>query len=249
MQYQHSVRFRGVANPLFVAIPSALARLERQADGLSCYEHVTIVHSTAILPPAGRRLLQRLTPERLTLVELFGSTETGLVAVRKNSATDADPWELAPDVEALSPTAGHEVSLCLGSPRLAFDDRGNQLSEWRLDDVVRFTTPRHFVFEGRGSVLVKVNGKRVHLARVEHLIRDAVPCLDLACVPAKDELRGEGYDVLIVQDPQRPVSATEARRTCRAVLRDIGLPRSIRLVTAIARTSTGKVRLGSVAEH
>ena len=97
--------------------------------------------------------------------------------------------------------------------------------------------------------MVKVNGKRVHLARVEHLIRDAVPCLDLACVPARDELRGEGYDVLIVQDPQRPVSATEARRACHTVLRDIGLPRSIRLVTSIARTSTGKVRLGSVAEH
>jgi len=248
MQYQHSVRFRGIARPLFVAIPSALPRLERQADGLSSYEHVTIVHSTAILPPAGRRLLRKLTPDRLTLVELFGSTETGLAAVRRNSATDAAPWELAPDVQALPPTSGKEGSLCLRSPRLAFDERGNQLSEWRPYDVVRFSTPRRFIFEGRRSTLVKVNGQRVHLTQVEPLIGDAIPCLDLACVPAKDELRGEGYDVLIVRDPQRPVSATEARRTCSAVLRDIGPPRSVRLVTTIARTSTGKVRLGSVAE-
>ncbi|CAN5341925.1 xanthomonadin biosynthesis 3-hydroxybenozate--AMP ligase XanA2 [soil metagenome] len=246
MTLQHPVRFEDVSRPLFVTVPSALARLNRQARGLASYESVTVVHSTAVLPAAGRSLMAKRFPD-LRLVELFGSTETGLVATRVDSGSDAEPWDLAPDMEVVRPAIGEEAGLRVRGPRLAFDEGGVRLHEWDMDDSVRLLDDRRFVFEGRDSLLVKVNGRRVYLDRVEDLVRDVVPCQDLACVPARDRLRGEGFDLLIVPRPDRPLSVADARRLCRARLRDIGQPRMVSLVRQIPRTATGKLRLDALA--
>lgn len=246
MALQHPVRFEGVSRPLFVTVPSAVVRLNRQTRGLASYESVTVVHSTAVLPAAGRSLMAKRVTD-LRLVELFGSTETGLVATRANSADDAEPWDLAPDLDVVRPAIGEEAGLRVRSPRLAFDEGGVRLDEWEMDDSVRLLDERRFVFEGRGSLLVKVNGRRVYLDRVEELVRDVVPCRDLACVPARDRLRGEGFDILIVPSPDRPLSVADARRLCRARLRDIGQPRMVSLVRHIPRTATGKLRLDALS--
>jgi hypothetical protein len=50
--------FAGIARPLVAAIPSAMVLLDRGAEGLRAYRSVTVVHSTAMLPPAGRSLLE-----------------------------------------------------------------------------------------------------------------------------------------------------------------------------------------------
>lgn len=246
MALQHPVRLEGVSRPLFVTVPSAVVRLNRQARGLASYESVTVVHSTAVLPAAGRSLMAKRVTD-LRLVELFGATETGLVATRANSADDAEPWDLAPDVDVVRPAIGEEAGLRVRSPRLAFDEGGVRLDEWEMDDSVRLLDDRRFVFEGRGSLLVKVNGRRVYLDRVEDLVRDVIPCRDLACVPARDRLRGEGFDILIVPSPDRPLSVAEARRLCRPRLRDIGQPRMVSLVRHIPRTATGKLRLDALS--
>ncbi len=246
MTLQHPVRFENVSRPLFVTVPSALMRLNRQARGLASYESVTVVHSTAVLPAAGRSLMAKRVTD-LRLVELFGSTETGLVASRANSGSDADPWDLAPDVDVVRPAMGQEGGLRLRGPRLAFDEGGVRLDEWDMDDSVRLLDDRRFVFEGRDSLLVKVNGRRVYLDRVEDLLRAVIPCKDLACIPARDRLRGEGFDLLIVPRPDRPLSVADARRLCRPRLRGIGQPRMVSLVQGIPRTATGKLRLGALS--
>jgi acyl-coenzyme A synthetase/AMP-(fatty) acid ligase len=138
---------------------------------------------------------------------------------------------------------GSEAPLRVRGPRLAYDETGTQLAEWELDDVVRDIGDRRFVFEGRRSLLVNINGRRVYLDRVEDSLRAAVPCRDLACLPVRDDVRGEGFDVLIVPDASRPLTATEARERWTAALDGVGQPRRIDLVAEIDRSPTGKVLL------
>src|SRR5207302_7170519 len=71
-------RFR---RPLIIAVPAAFAVLERSVAAFAGAQSLTLVHSSALLPPAAPRLLEALGA-RARLVELFGSTETGLIATR-----------------------------------------------------------------------------------------------------------------------------------------------------------------------
>lgn len=75
-----------------------------------------------------------------------------------------------------------------------------------------------FRFHGRRSRLVKVNGQRVHLDHVEERLRELVPCADLACVPIPDEVRGEDFDLLVVEDPRYPLGTDAVRRRIRDAL-------------------------------
>jgi acyl-coenzyme A synthetase/AMP-(fatty) acid ligase len=246
MTYQHPVRLPGVRRPLFATIPSALRRLDRQADGLLEYDSVTVAHSTAVLPTTARSLTSKLGG-RGRVFDLFGSTEAGMVAWRTEATGLDSPWELAPDVELVRPSAGGtEAPLCIAGPRLAHDDHGVRLTEWEMDDVVRLVGPRRFVLVGRRSQLVNVNGRRVYLNRVEDAVRDGLPCQDVASVATRDEIGGEGFDVFLVPDPERPISSQEARRRARAVLRELGQPRNVHLVGEIPRTATGKIRLADL---
>jgi acyl-coenzyme A synthetase/AMP-(fatty) acid ligase len=219
MTYQHPVRFPGVRRPLFATIPSALRRLDRQSDGLLEYESVTVAHSTAVLPTTAQSLVSKLG-ERGRVFDLFGSTEAGMVAWRTEATSLDSPWDLAPDVEMVRPSGeGAEGPLCIAGPRLVHDDHGVRLIEWEMDDVVRLVGPRRFVLVGRTSQLVNVNGRRVYLNRVEDAVRDGLPCQDVASVATRDEIGGEGFDLFLVRDPERPISSQGARRRDRAVLR------------------------------
>lgn len=216
--------------------------LEDVADELAAFERVTIVHSTASLPEAGLKLSRRLCGACLHFVELFGSTETGLVATRELVDGSEDAWRLANDVEfADQEEHPGEAFLRIRSPRIARPSGGRRPEVWQLDDFVRKTTPRTFRFEGRRAHIVKINGQRVNLERVEESLRRVLPCRDLACVPVRDDVRGENFELLLVPHT-RDIHAEEIRARCSEVLPKYFRPKRICVVDEIARGPMGKPR-------
>ncbi|MEU4836350.1 long-chain fatty acid--CoA ligase [Streptosporangium sp. NPDC023615] len=238
-----------------VAVPWTFSILRRHASWVSRTGHLSVLHSTATLPLAAESLLEETEQGRIRLVEVFGSTEAGGIASRA-WAPDLPPWELFADVEfaphdgsgdetgdgaggEAGGASGDETPLVVRSPRLAFRPGDAPADVWRTGDYVRRLDDRTFRFDGRRDRLVKINGRRVDLDRLEESVRSVLPCADLAFLPVTDAFSGENFDLLVVPEGEGALSVTEVRA---AVGRFDARPRQVRLVDRIDRSDTGKLR-------
>ncbi|MET9954791.1 acyl-CoA synthetase [Streptomyces sp. NPDC006339] len=185
------------ARPLIAAVPATWWALGHAARALGRYERVEVVHSTAPLPERAAAVCA--AHERLRLTELHGSTETGLVGVRRGGA---GAWELARDVTPVGPwLPGTERRLSVSGPRLARTAPDAALPDaFVLDDLVVPAGPRSYRLVGRRARLVKVNGRRVNADGVLNRLRAAVPGCRLSWTPVSDPVRGEWYEIL-AEDP------------------------------------------------
>lgn len=206
--------FAGLRRPVVAALPASLSHLARSAAVVGALDRLVIVHSTAALPPGADRLVATLG-DRARFVELFGSTETGLIATR-TGVDDAD-WTLAPDVTVDGGPGDSErpVPLVVSGPRLARCPDLPPMSSWFTGDLVTFTGPRVFRWEGRASDLVKVNGRRIDVTALLAEVADAAPGVALSVRPERDAVRGEWFTVRVHTDDPRTVEAVRAR--CRAL--------------------------------
>jgi acyl-CoA synthetase (AMP-forming)/AMP-acid ligase II/3-hydroxymyristoyl/3-hydroxydecanoyl-(acyl carrier protein) dehydratase len=89
-------------------------------------------------------------------IEVFGSTETGGIAWRRQDRSDA--WQPFGSIEVRQEDDG---ALAVRSPHLPHRD-------WhRTDDAIAFDESGRFILRGRLDRVVKVDGKRVSLPEVE----------------------------------------------------------------------------------
>jgi acyl-coenzyme A synthetase/AMP-(fatty) acid ligase len=183
--------FARLRRPLVAVLPAALATLTRGLPALRRLDDVVLVHGSAVLTPAMSQLLAALGGSA-RLVDLFGSTETGLVASRHSP--DA-AWTTAPDVQ-LSTDSG-TGRLRVHSPRIAHQPGGPARRSVLTEDVVTLRSDHTFRWIGRSSRLVKVNGHRVYLDQIEAQLRAAVPDVTSRCEAGRDPLRGEWFRVLV----------------------------------------------------
>ncbi|UOZ07004.1 class I adenylate-forming enzyme family protein [Amycolatopsis sp. WQ 127309] len=227
------------ANLLVVAIPSTFTLLRAHTEQLAAAPRLTFLHSTAMLPTAAEELLGALDPTRARLIEIFGSTETGGIATRTRG-DEAGRWTLMPDVSFADAAVAEDHTdedprLTVRSPRLARPAGGVFPIRWTTDDHVRRLGERQFAFAGRRDRLVKVNGRRIDLDHLTATLVARVSCADLACVPVRDAVRGEGFDIHVAEP------GSEVHQQIAAVVQEFGvLPRAIRRVSKIARSATGK---------
>ncbi|MGI5271971.1 hypothetical protein ACQEUU_22645 [Nonomuraea sp. CA-218870] len=228
-----------------VAIPSVFPVLRSRMAWVRAAERVAVLHSTATLPSTAARFQAEAGPELVTLVEVFGSTESGGVASRR-WAPDNPPWTLLDDVSfAHDDGAPHdggadgEVPLAVRSGRLAARPGEPAPQVWRLDDYIEPLDERRFRFRGRRNRLLKVNGRRVNLDEVEERLRARLRCADLACLPVTDGVTGEHFEVLLVPGPGRSAAGIGLESAVAEL--DIR-PRDVRVVERIERSETGKLR-------
>jgi acyl-coenzyme A synthetase/AMP-(fatty) acid ligase len=197
--------------PVIATVPAAMATLSRSLPALRRLDEVVLVHGSAVLPPDAGRIVAALDG-RARMVELFGSTETGLVASR---ATAGAPWTPATDVAVAAGQAGVPEQLRVRSPRLAHRPGGTVPAELKLDDIVTVRPDGTFDWHGRRSRMVKVNGRRVYLDEIEAFLRDAAPGAVSRCEAHPDDLRGEWFTVLV--DSAGSQGLAEVEQACRAL--------------------------------
>ncbi|GAA2591924.1 hypothetical protein GCM10010435_83280 [Winogradskya consettensis] len=215
----------GLHRPLIAALPATFAHLARSHPALTALDRLVLVHSSAALPSGAAAVLAAL-PVETRFVELFGSTETGLIATRDDPA--GTTWQLAPDVTFTDPADGTPGPLSVRSPRLARQSGHARPRHWRTGDVVAVTGPRTFRWLGRRGEIVKVNGRRIELDDVLARLAPAAPGTRLTARAHRDPLRGEWFTVVAhTADPAVLAAVRDHSRALPAGLR----PRAVEAFT------------------
>ncbi|MGY6500178.1 MAG: AMP-binding protein [Acidimicrobiales bacterium] len=96
------------------------------------------------------------------------------------------------------------------------------------------------VLLGRGSSTINSGGEKIHPAEVEAVLREHPGVVDAVVVGVPDERWGERVGAVIAMRPGLSVPDEELRAHCRGHLADFKTPRSIRQVSRVHRTESGK---------
>jgi 3-hydroxymyristoyl/3-hydroxydecanoyl-(acyl carrier protein) dehydratase len=177
-------------------------------------------------------------------VEIYGSTETGGIAWRRQDQTDA--WRALNGVEA---QRGDDGALNLRSPHLGHDG-------WHhTDDTIAFDTDGRFRLQGRLDRVIKLDGKRVSLPELEarlglhpYVAQAAVVSLEGMSrerVGAVVALTVAGSEALLERG--RVALAKILRRHLAAYFDIVVLPRFWRFRFALPFDARGKLPAAAVA--
>lgn len=231
--------------PLFPAdIARALAEVPAPRVLVSTPVHLrALVDSGQALPPVAvvvsatapldRELAMRVESALgCTLLEVFGSTETCVIATRQTARDD--DWHAYPGV-ALAPLPdGTRVEApWFAQPNL-------------LQDVVEVRGDDRFVLRGRNVDMVEIAGKRASLAELTRRLLAVDGVRDAIMVQLDAEAGGVRRIAALAVAPGRDAAGILA--SLRDVVDPAFLPRPLRLVEALPRNEVGKLPREKVLE-
>jgi acyl-coenzyme A synthetase/AMP-(fatty) acid ligase len=186
-------------------------------------EIATIVSATA---PLDRELAAVAEKRHATrVVELFGSTETCVIAHR-NTAQE-DPWQpyagvaLHPQPDGTLVTAPY-----LAAPTL-------------LHDLVEVLPSGRFLLRGRNGDLLEIAGKRASLGDLNHRLLAIPGVVDGVMFPLDPDANGVRRLGALVVAPD--LSEADVLAAMRQAVDPLFLPRTLRRVDALPRNATGKL--------
>jgi acyl-coenzyme A synthetase/AMP-(fatty) acid ligase len=195
------------------------------ATNLAIPEVDLIVSATA--PLSGQLAAEVERRCRTRLLEIYGTTETGSIAVRRT--TETAEWRLWPEV-IFEPRAGE-----------TWAHGGHVEQPTRMCDVIEVLGGGRFLLHGRLADLVNIAGKRSSLAYLNHQLNSIPGVLDGAffhCDAAAGDATVSRVGACVVAPGLDAAAiAAELRRRIDPVF----LPRPLLLVASLPRTSTGKL--------
>ncbi|TDV39019.1 acyl-coenzyme A synthetase/AMP-(fatty) acid ligase [Paraburkholderia caballeronis] len=178
-------------------------------------------------------------------LEIYGSTETGGIARRRQSDTDA--WT---PMHGIAVRAGDDGALEVRSPHLGHDD-------WhRTDDKAAFDEQGRFRLQGRLDRVVKLDGKRVSLGEMESRLLLHANVADVRTVPLAGGSRQRIGALVVLSAQGRETLRRDGRVALVKVLRRhlaayfdaVVLPRHWRIRRALPVDVRGKVQAQAVAQ-
>ena len=165
------------------------------------------------------------------IISAYGSSETGGIAYR---AHPDDPWTA---FDGVTISIGDDERLWVDSP---FVDPGEPRPVATNDRVAR-AGANGFRLLGRVDGVLKIGGTRVSIAELEHRLL-AVPGIDDAAVIAAEVGGARGTEVWAVVVSKLYTDARSVRHALAPHLEPVVLPRRVRVVDALPRDPSGKVR-------
>ena len=225
--------------PLFPAdIAAALAEVPAPRMLVTTPIHLqALLRDPAALPPlaaitsATAPLSRELAAEAETrygapIVELFGSTETCVIAHRRTTRESA--WRLYPDIMLRPQPDGTLVDAPYFSQPVV------------LQDVVELLPDHAFHLRGRNADLVEIAGKRASLTDLTRRLLALPGVTDAIALQLEDEDNtGVRRIAALVVAPDRCEAAL--LEELRLALDPVFLPRPLRCVAALPRNETGKL--------
>ena len=200
--------------PLIVMLPPIpiWRRLECAHDRGRTF---SVAHAGAGLPDRG----VQLAAHGVTITEMFGATESGLVATRPAAcAGGPERWTVVPDAHMRVEIDDWGVSqpLVMTSSRMGRPATGEPSSTVQLGDHVVPLDEWHFQFFGRRERIAKVGGAAVDLDRLEQQVSAALGVNDVACSGTIVKAFGDHVLARVVLDPGDARTAAEVRRDLRS---------------------------------
>jgi acyl-coenzyme A synthetase/AMP-(fatty) acid ligase len=226
-------------------IAAALERLPRPRALITTPVHLrALLGSGVALPPADlvvcstAPLAQQLALETerrfdSRLLEIYGSTETGQIAIRR--PTHSAEWRLWPGVSL-------EVA---GEATWA---RGGHIEQpTRLQDLLEMTGTDRFLLHGRVADLVNIAGKRSSLAYLNHQLNSIPGVKDGAFFHIEEPARSHTGVARVAACVVAPsLGAERLLAALRERIDAVFLPRPLVFVAELPRNGTGKLPLSTL---
>jgi len=187
-----------------------------------------IVSATAALPQEIAADVEQRFDTRL--LEIYGSTETGQLALRRTAHTPV--WQLWPQVRLVNRDGQ------------TWAQDGHVEQPTLLHDVIEIQPGGCFLLHGRFTDLVNIAGKRSSLAYLDHQLNSIPGVLDGAFFDLQEgpaSSTGVARVAAIVAAPG--LSAAALLEELRLRIDPVFLPRPLLLVERLPRNSTGKLPL------
>jgi acyl-coenzyme A synthetase/AMP-(fatty) acid ligase len=206
-----------------VSSPTHLNVISR--SGVQLPDIKRIFSATAPLP---RRLASQLEDAFDTVVlEVFGSSESGMIAVRRTSIEEL--WNLSADFELVPGKSGFEL-------------RAEHLpASVHIPDIVEMVGERQFRWLGRHQDVVNIAGKRGSFEDLNQRLL-GVPGVEDAVI-FLPESKEDRLAALVVAPDLRTSDIVEA---LKPQVDPVFLPRTIYLVKALPREESGKLASSAV---
>jgi acyl-coenzyme A synthetase/AMP-(fatty) acid ligase len=184
-----------------------------------------VVSATA---PLSRELAREVERQyRTSLLEIYGSTETGQIALRRTAETAA--WRLWPGVH-----------LSIADDQV-YAQGGHIEQMTPMCDVIEITGPEEFLLHGRTADLVNVAGKRSSFAYLNSQLNAIPGVVDGAFFLREDSPGTAGVARLGAVVVAPGLSAAALTEQLRQRIDPVFLPRPLLLVEELPRNATGKL--------
>ena len=210
---------------------SVPAQYQAMLEGRTDLDAIMCVSAAAPLPQSIARQWQQCNGAGI--LEIYGSTETGVVAHREQLSDIS--WQAFPQASL----SVEQDCLRVNSPFISDKFSNGFLTA----DRVVLQEQGHFELLGRTDTIVKIAGKRVSLANIETAI-NALPGVAEAAViavPAKGIVRDIAIWAAVVASGNHPLSPRQLLTALRGKLDGIEVPRRILIVEQLPRTASGKL--------
>ncbi len=186
-----------------------------------------VVSATAMLPANLAREVERRSG--VPLLEIYGSTETGQIAVRRTALEDE--WQLWPGVRL-------EII-----EERCWVHGGHVEQSTPMSDVLERRGPERFILHGRTSDLVNIAGKRSSIAHLNHHLHAIAGVVDgTFYVPSEPADSSTGAVTRLAALVVAPtLDAAAILSALRERVDPAFLPRPLLLVEALPRNETGKL--------
>jgi len=206
---------------LLVTTPVHLRALLRAAPALP--DLAAIVSATA---PLDRELASAAESRyRTGVIELFGSTETCVIAQRR--AARGEPWQLYAGITLHPQPDGTLVD----APHFA--------APTALQDIVELLPEQRFALRGRNSDLLEIAGKRASLGDLTRRLLAIPGVVDGVMFVLDADATGINRLAALVVAPG--MRENDVLHALRQAIDPVFLPRPLRCVATLPRNATGKL--------
>jgi acyl-coenzyme A synthetase/AMP-(fatty) acid ligase len=164
---------------------------------------------------------------KTTLIEIYGSTETGQIATRRPSKTSE--WHLFDQV--LLKELNGEV----------FAEGGHVTNSIKLNDKIEFVSDSHFLLHGRLTDMINIAGKRHSLSSLNHLLTNIPGVIDGTFFMPDDDKNTHITRIAAFVVTKPGLTTKSILTILREHLDPVFIPRPLLIVDALPRNSTGKL--------
>jgi acyl-CoA synthetase (AMP-forming)/AMP-acid ligase II len=109
-------------------------------------------------------------------------------------------------------------------------------------DLAHYDTDGYLYIDGRSSDMIKSGGNRISPKEVEEVIQEIDGVQEVAVVGSQDNLLGETIHAFVVVMPDAKIDSLTIQRYCKQNLAIYKIPKSVRFVDSLPKTSSGKVQ-------